>query len=110
MKWASVAARWAAGFRRGARAREQLAEAYRDVFAGRGDRTKAQIVLADLANEAGFHRALGPGFDALDRAWHDGAKASFARIVSFLGMEPAEVEALQTAARREALADSEGTI
>lgn len=107
MKWKSLALWFPDGFRRGARAQRDLMEAYRAVF-----RTEhGQMVLADIANDTGFYRVNGEGVSPDDRAFSDGKRAAFGRIYRFLNLTDEEQQALQVAARAEAMTDAtEGQI
>lgn len=109
MRWRSLSSAFAAGMKRRLRARLALGAAYRRLFSGHGSKADAEIVLADLANHTGFYRVTPPGAGSLD--YMEGKRAVFGRIFRFLRMTEAETEALEEAARAEALADGrEGEI
>jgi hypothetical protein len=99
-------------FGRDRRGAQKLTEAYRNVFSGHGSINDAQMVLADLANYSGFYRVTGPDVDGPSRAFADGMRLTYGRILRFLAMTDQELQDLQEAARQEALADlaaTEGT-
>lgn len=107
MHWRTVSNRFLPRFRRGAGARIDLAMAYQRLFAGRGSKEDAEIVLADLGAWSGFYQVYGPGVSADDRAHRDGMRAVYGRIFRFLRMTDDEVRALETAARAEAVVTSQ---
>lgn len=78
----------------------RLTRAYRSVFL---KDEESQIVLADLAKASGYYQVAGPGTSGDDRAFADGARDVFARILGRLRMTDAELVALEEAARAEAL-------
>lgn len=97
-----------AGWRRGARARHQLTEAYTRVFfSGGASKQDAQLVLVDLANFSGFYRVNGPGIDPNDRAFADGMRAVYGRLQRHLRLTDDEVRQLEEAARHEAIVDAQ---
>ena len=107
--WRSLSSQFAKRFRRRLPARLTLGGAYRRLFSGRGSKADAEIVLADLANHTGFYRVTEPGAQSLDFA--EGKRSVYGRVFRFLRMSHEEIEALEEAARAEALADStEGEI
>lgn len=105
-RWHSIARHFAFGFRRGARADKVLAEAYRATFRDGGTDEQRQIVLADFANYTGFYRVSGPGMAAEDRAFADGMRAAYGRVFRFLRLSREELDALEEAARQEAVTDA----
>jgi hypothetical protein len=109
MRWRSLSSVFAPGLRRRLQARAGLGAAYRRLFSGSGSKADAEMVLADLASHTGFYRVTEPGAGSLDFA--EGKRAVFGRLFRFLRMTEAEIEALEEAARAEALADArEGEI
>lgn len=111
MPWHNLGRSLAAGRRRRVQARLFLARSYRRLFSGRGSRSDAETVLADLANHSGFYRVTEPGGaeGALDFA--EGKRAVYGRVFRFLRMSAEEAAALEEAARAEALSDTrEGEI
>lgn len=109
MRWRNLSGLFAPQLRRRLQARLALGSAYRRLFAGRGSKADAEMVLADLANHTGFYRVTEPGAGSLDFA--EGKRAMFGRLFRFLRMAEDEIEALEEAARAEALADArEGEI
>ncbi|MEI2388091.1 hypothetical protein [Breoghania sp. JC706] len=75
----------------------ELERAYRAVF----DTPEGQIVLADLAAHARIYLAPSPELSEVQRAYADGSKALFARILACLTVTPEEHRELQEAARLE---------
>ncbi len=107
MLWHSIARHFRLGDRRGARANKVLADAYRAVFRDGGTSQDREIVLADFANYTGFYRVSGPGLSAEDRAFADGMRAAYGRIFRFLRLSREELDALEDAARQEAVTDAQ---
>lgn len=105
MTWRSSASQMPAGRRRGAQASEHLTRAYLDVF---GKETESvEAVLADLANFTGFYKVAPPGTSPETLLYEQGLRAAFGRLSHFLSLPPERLEALEKAARAEALADEE---
>jgi hypothetical protein len=104
MMWRSVAA-YPDCQNRGAIAQERLTQAYRDVFCRKDEST--EIVLADLANYCGFYKVPPIGSPPETLLVDQGLRAAFGRLFSFLAMTDDQLAALEGAARREAIADSE---
>jgi hypothetical protein len=83
----------------------RLTEAYRAVFHhGSDDQSQRQLVLADLQARTGWHQITMP--DTADqRIWFaEGKRAAYAEIFGHLSLSPADVDALDNAARHEAVA------
>ena len=91
------------GERRTPTAKLDLANAYVRVFttnsASKDDR---DVVLTDLADFCGYYKVQGPGADPDTRAFNEGMRAAFGRIMSHLRMTPDERNALEQASRHEA--------
>ena len=105
MSWRNLSTSYAPGLRRRLQARFGLAAAYRRVFSGRGSKADSELVLADLANAAGFYRVTEPEHGADRIAFQEGKRALFGRVFRFLRMTDEETVALEEAARAEALTD-----
>lgn len=91
------------GERRTPSAKLDLANAYVQVFAlGSATQDQRDVVLTDLADFAGYYKVQGPGIDHDTRAFNEGMRAVFGRIMSHLRMTPDERAALERAARHEA--------
>lgn len=75
----------------------ELERAYRTVF----DTPEGQIVLADLAAHSRLYLAPTRDLTETQRAYADGGKALFARILACLTVTPEEHRELQEAARLE---------
>lgn len=101
--WRHLSTSYAPGLRRRLQARYVLARSYRRLFSGRGSKSDAEIVLADLANYSGFYRVTEPGAGPLE--FQEGKRAIFGRIFRFLRMSANEAVSLEEAARAEALTD-----
>lgn len=101
MKWFSIVSIFPLGRRRGSEAELRLALAYHNVFNRQSE--DVQIVLADLAHHTGFYRVNGPGIPPDDRAFCDGMRAAFGRLLRFTSLSEEERGALFNAARAEAL-------
>ena len=90
------------GQRRTASAKLDLANAYVNVFrTGTGTGDERDVVLADLAEFCGFYRVTPGGVSHDERAFNEGLRAAYGRIMSHLRMTPDEREALETATRHE---------
>ena len=89
---------------------ETLANAYNNVFRGKPTTAEQQMVLADLECESGFVQVVEPG-PGVSLDYETGKRYLYGRIFRFLNMTFEEHNDLHTAARAEALANSqEGTI
>ena len=89
------------GNKRGAAVTQKTVEAYRALFDGRGDKTTAEIVLADLAVFSRFYNVTpGNASDGV-RAYNEGGRRVFLRIHEILCMSESELAGLYEAARRE---------
>ena len=93
---------------RGAAAQQDLVKAYRDVFltTGTAEQSQKEIVLADLANASGFYQTGTPTTGPEARAFADGKRSVFARILTHLRMPPELVMSLETAAQVEGMIDT----
>ena len=105
--WRWLSGSYPAGRRRGSVSRRRLQAAYDAVFNPDNRSEDVEIVLADLANYAGFYRVMDFGVSGEDRAHADGRRAVFGRIHKFLRLSPKEREGLEIAARDEARTDSQ---
>ena len=91
------------GERRVASAKLDLANAYVRVFRdGSASQNDRDMVLTDLADFCGFYKVQGPGATPDQRAFNEGMRAAFGRVMSHLRMTPDEREALEQASRHEA--------
>lgn len=99
----SISDRHPYGKRRAAMAKLDLSTAYQRVFAGTGDEQQAQMVLADLAQFAGFYAVSGGSNDPVALGRFEGGRAVFGRIMSHVNMTDQELDALQRAARQESI-------
>ncbi len=93
----------AKGDRRGSAAKLDLSDAMHAVFRGKPSESQRDMVLVDLADFSGFYQVLGPGVSPDERAFREGARSVFGRILSHLNMTPDEREALEQATRHETL-------
>jgi len=91
------------GVKRQATAKRDQAAAYQRLFAGHGGAEDAELVLVDLAEFSGFYKTSPPGTTDGELRFREGARFVFAHIRSLLGLTEAELQALETAARIEAL-------
>lgn len=82
---------------RGATVELRLVQAYKATFHGED----AEMVLVDLANQSSFYRSLGPGQRGDDRAFWDGARFMFERIVTLLGKDGQDWQELRARAAQE---------
>lgn len=78
----------------------RLTRAYRSVLL---KDEESQIVLADLAEASGYYQVSPPLATGEQRAFADGMREVFSRILGRLRMTDAELVALEEAAREEAL-------
>lgn len=87
----------------------ETADAYRRVFMsdGRASNEDKEIVLADMANAAGFYTVSEPSASSEARAFADGQRSVIARLHSFLQMPPDMRWQLEAAVRAEAYADAQ---
>ncbi len=107
MPWRSLSSSFAMGWRRRVQARLFLTQSYRRLFSGRGSKSDAEAVLADLANHTGFYRVTEPGGASGFLDFAEGKRAVYGRVFRFLRMSADEVAALEEAARAEALSDTQ---
>lgn len=99
-----ISIRFEKGERRGPDAKVRLISAYTAVFDhGNATVEDRQFVLTDLADFCGFYSVQGPGLSADERAYREGQRSAFGRILSHLALTWEELRAYQVAARREAL-------
>jgi hypothetical protein len=92
------------GERRKAKAKLDLLGAYQRVFiSGQSSAVDREVVLTDLADFCGFYRVTGAGVTHDVRAFNEGMRSAFGRIVSHVRMTADERAAYETAARQEAL-------
>jgi hypothetical protein len=97
--WRSLGNLFKRGKRRGPEAQARLARAYQAVFRGEN----GQIVLADLAKEAGFFRVTPAKGTSSRELWQqEGKRWLYGHIDAYLNLSEADFEALRYAARREA--------
>ncbi len=108
----SISTGKAKGGRRGAGPKLDLANAYVHVFRlGTATQDQRDVVLTDLADFCGYYKVQGPGSDPDTRAFNEGMRSAFGRIMSHLRMTPDERDALERAARHEGFVNqSEGEI
>lgn len=104
MSWRSTASQ-KPNRKRGSAAQDKLTKAYRDVFLRKDE--SVEIVLADLANFCGFYKVPPIGSPPETLLVDQGLRAAFGRLFSFLSLPEDRLKALEEAARREAIADSE---
>lgn len=93
-----------------ARTKLRLTEAYRNTFAGNGNREDADLVLRDLAKTSGFYMVTPATAPDNVRSYSEGRRAVFARIQGHIRMTPEEIAALETAVRRDVLTQTEDDI
>lgn len=105
MMWRTIANFLSPGRRRGARARAELADAYREALAGE----RGQMIVADLAAFTGFFEVTAAHAPPEIRAFNDGKRAAFGRLFYFLNLSDEERASLMAAVRLETSTDaSEG--
>jgi len=82
-----------------------LSAAYRSVFQGNPDRQQQQAVLADLAARCHWNQITVPTSKASsEELWfREGKRAAFSEIFSHLSLSPEDLQALENAARHEAV-------
>ena len=90
------------GERRTVSAKLDLANAYHALFEGKASDQQREMVLVDLADFSGFYKVTPGGVSHDERAFNEGQRAVYGRIISHLRMTPDERAALETAARHEA--------
>jgi hypothetical protein len=90
------------GKRRSVEAKLDLANAYHALFEGRASDAQREMVLVDLSDFSNFYKVLPAGASHDERAFHEGQRSVFGRIMSHLRMTPDERAALERAARHEA--------
>lgn len=79
----------------------ELTEAYRRVFLTNPSRADQQIVLADMAVQAGWQQITTPGV-ASDRLWfNEGKRAMFECMFRHLSLSDADVAGLENAVKHE---------
>lgn len=107
--WQSLSSLFKRGRRRGMQAELRLKLAYQAVFRGNPGREDQAIVLADLANKAGFYRATAAKGTTDQELWQiEGARLHYGQTVfANLELPQAEMQALEQAARMEAAVDSD---
>lgn len=84
------------------RREERLGAAYRAVFTGSPSEEDQQLVLVDLQRASGFNQYLGADVPDTVLRYQEGMRALYGRIFSYLNLAHEDVEALETAARKEA--------
>lgn len=94
--------------KRDAAAKERLRQAYAAIFDL--DEVNAQIVLADLCEYCGYYKVFDPAVSMSVMADHNARRAVFGRIFHFLNLSEDERRELHEAARREHLANLEGSL
>lgn len=91
-------------------AREQrLTQAYNSVFRGSPSSEDQSIVLADLAFHSGFSMVSPPSVSDAELRVNEGKRTMFARIRARINLTPQDHDALDNAARREAVTFYEPT-
>lgn len=99
--FASASAGKPVGKRRTPAVKMDVANAYHATFTGNADANQADIVLVDLAAFSGFFGVTPAGVDPDTRAFNDGQRAVFGRIMSMLRMPARERDAFMTVVRDE---------
>lgn len=85
-------------------AREQrLTRAYNNVFRGNPSKEDQDLVLVDLAYHSGFSMVSPSDVSDAELRTREGKRALFALIRSKLTLTPRDIDALDNAARREAM-------
>lgn len=107
MSWRSLSTIFPWNKSRGNEAKAQLARAYKAVFSGRASQEQAEVVLSDLANVTGFYRCHPAGTSAEVLQYSEGMRFVFGHIHSFVNLSPEDLNALEQAARREAVVDEQ---
>lgn len=83
----TIARMFSPGKRRSAKAQQRLAEAYKAVFSGHGDKQDAEIVLVDLAKQSQYFYTAVPGEHSTEALWDmNGTRRVFARIIRFINL------------------------
>lgn len=81
----------------------RLAAAYQRVFTGNPTDDDQSIVLADLADYAGYYRVTPPEGNTNESLWfQEGMRALYGRVFRYLRMSDAEMRGLETASREAA--------
>ena len=101
--FASASAGKEKGKRRSPEVKLDVANAYHAVFSGGSDAQQRDIVMVDLAAFSGFYGITPAGVDPDTRAFNEGQRAVFGRIVSMLRMPPTERDAFEAVVRHESL-------
>lgn len=85
-----------------------LCRAYRAVFLGNPDRSQQQIVLSDLQHRCGWNKITDPKYASDRELWFaEGKRAAYGELFAHLSLSPADVEALNNAARVDAVYDNQ---
>lgn len=105
--WYSLVSKFGTRRARTRTAQLELVLAYKRVFTGTEPPSLSdkQMVLADLANAASWGKACPPSTTDRHLRYTEGARSLFSRVIAFLSLNYAEVEALREAVRQEAIAD-----
>lgn len=103
--WDRLTRRWS---HRTVEGQLRLTQAYRAVFQnGNASQSHRQMVLSDLQARTGWNQITLPE-SAAERVWFaEGKRAAYAEIFGHLSLSPADVDALDNAARHEAVALNE---
>jgi RNA-binding protein YlmH len=85
---------------------EHLAKvrAYQNVFKGSPDQAQQALVLADLAAQSGFYKVSHSSLSGDALRQQEGKRELFGHIFAMLALSPADMHALEIAARQEAAA------
>jgi hypothetical protein len=99
--WRGVKARL--GVSRAASAELQLAQAYRALIDGRATSDQQRDIVTDLADYSGFFRVSDLTVTGDQRAFLDGMRAVYGRLLRFGVLTGEELAGLADAARQEAI-------
>lgn len=82
---------------------ERLTQAYRAVFLGHPTKNDQELVLVNLAHATGFSMVSGPDVSDAELRTNEGKRTVFALIKARINLTPQDVDAIENAARREAV-------
>lgn len=103
--WATTSMGKEAGKRRGPDAKLSLKQSYDAFFHGGMSDAQREIVIADLANFSNFYAVGVADMSAEERAYREGQRSVYGRMMQHVRMTQLEQDALERAIREEAFVD-----
>ncbi len=100
---ASISDNKPAGSRRDGPAKLELSRAYVAVFRGQSDERQRDVVFTDLSEFSGFFSVRPPGLSPDERAYNEGQRSVFGRILANINLTGNERDALMRATRHETI-------